>query len=202
MGQSFPSRGTPRHSRLPLSSAALAFFSWKEWTEAIGREIKDHPQQADEDANTAYHCQWLSTLEGILCRHGLINPSEVSDVMEHWRRSYVRTPHGLAVAANAQPTPTVRAGGVGHERCAQVAGPYPVRLVDRIPIAAWMMMGLIAVTLIVGYEARRRGALLFVLPIVVSIAFLLIADIDSPRGGIIRVLPQNLISLSQSTMAQ
>ena len=30
-----------------------------------------------------------------------------------------------------------------------------------------------------------------------AIPLFLIADIDSPRGGIIRVLPQNLISLSQ-----
>lgn len=52
--------------------------------------------------------------------------------------------------------------------------------------------------LMVGYGARRRGMLLFVLPIVVSIACLLIADIDSPRGGVIRVLPQNMMSLSQS----
>ncbi len=51
---------------------------------------------------------------------------------------------------------------------------------------------------VVGYGAHRRGAFLFVLPFVVSISFLLIADIDSPRGGIIRVLPQNLLSLSQS----
>jgi hypothetical protein len=41
-------------------------------------------------------------------------------------------------------------------------------------------------------------ALLLVLPLVVSISFFLIADIDSPRGGIIRIEPQNLISLSQS----
>jgi hypothetical protein len=32
----------------------------------------------------------------------------------------------------------------------------------------------------------------------VSISFFLIADIDSPRGGLIRVLPQNLMHLSQS----
>jgi hypothetical protein len=32
----------------------------------------------------------------------------------------------------------------------------------------------------------------------VSISFLLIADIDSPRGGIIRVSAQNLVSLAQS----
>lgn len=35
------------------------------------------------------------------------------------------------------------------------------------------------------------------MPLVVSISFFLIADMDSPRGGIIRVLPQNLVSLEQ-----
>jgi hypothetical protein len=33
---------------------------------------------------------------------------------------------------------------------------------------------------------------------VLSISFFLIADIDSPRRGIILVRPQNLISLAQS----
>jgi hypothetical protein len=36
------------------------------------------------------------------------------------------------------------------------------------------------------------------LPLVVAIAFFLIADIDSPRSGVIRVVPQNLLSLSES----
>jgi hypothetical protein len=37
-----------------------------------------------------------------------------------------------------------------------------------------------------------------ILPLVVSIAFMLIADIDSPRNGFIRANPQNLISLAES----
>jgi hypothetical protein len=37
-----------------------------------------------------------------------------------------------------------------------------------------------------------------VLPIIASIAFFLIADIDSPRGGVINVVPHNLIETSQS----
>jgi hypothetical protein len=71
---------------------------------------------------------------------------------------------------------------------------------NRIPLAAWVMMGLMAAAanVMVGYGARRNGAFLFVLPIVISISFLLIAYIDSPRGGIIRLLPQNLLALSQS----
>ena len=70
---------------------------------------------------------------------------------------------------------------------------------NRIPVAAWCLMATIAVccNLLHGYHARTSGILLF-LPLMVSISFLLIADIDSPRGGHIRVLPQNLISLSQS----
>jgi hypothetical protein len=37
-----------------------------------------------------------------------------------------------------------------------------------------------------------------VLPFVFAVSFLLIADIDSPRSGLIRVHPQNLISLAAS----
>jgi hypothetical protein len=64
-------------------------------------------------------------------------------------------------------------------------------------------MGLIAIfsNLLIGYGARRPGAhaiLFLAVPLVVSISFFLIADIDSPRGGIIRVPPQNLTSLVQS----
>ena len=40
--------------------------------------------------------------------------------------------------------------------------------------------------------------MLLILPLVVAIAFFLIADIDSPRGGFILVKPPNLLSLSQS----
>jgi hypothetical protein len=36
---------------------------------------------------------------------------------------------------------------------------------------------------------------------IVTIAFFLVADIDSPRSGVIRVAPQNLIALSGSLRA-
>jgi hypothetical protein len=74
---------------------------------------------------------------------------------------------------------------------------------NRIPIAAWGLMAVIGIfsNVLIGYGARRAEAhalLLLVLPLVVSIAFFLIADIDSPRGGVIRVHPQNLVSLAGS----
>jgi len=64
------------------------------------------------------------------------------------------------------------------------------------------LMGAIAIcsNLLIGYGARNGKThflLLLALPFIVSISFFLISDIDSPRGGIIRVRPENLISLSQ-----
>jgi len=72
-----------------------------------------------------------------------------------------------------------------------------------IPIAAWILLAVIAIgcNLLIGYGAHRKSALLFmVLPLAVSISFFLIADIDSPRGGMIRVRPENLVSLSRSML--
>src|SRR5262245_38432156 len=74
---------------------------------------------------------------------------------------------------------------------------------NRIPVAAWSLMGLIAVAcnLLFGYGARHTSNVLLVLPVIVSTAFLLIADIDSPRAGIIHVSPDNLIALSRTMKA-
>jgi hypothetical protein len=51
-----------------------------------------------------------------------------------------------------------------------------------------------------GYRSRKgaTGKLSMVLPFVISIAMLLIADIDAPRHGLIRISPQNLESLAKS----
>lgn len=76
---------------------------------------------------------------------------------------------------------------------------------NRLPPMAWCFVGEIAVfsNLLVGYGAHRTSTRVFcVLPLAVSLSLALIADIDSPRGGFIRVMPQNLISVAQSVRAQ
>jgi hypothetical protein len=75
---------------------------------------------------------------------------------------------------------------------------------NRIPVAAWGLMALVAIScnLLFGYGERRGGALALVLPLIVSVSFFLIADIDTPRAGIIRVLPQNLLALAQTMKPQ
>jgi hypothetical protein len=65
---------------------------------------------------------------------------------------------------------------------------------NRIPVGAWSLMIALGICccLLIGYGARREsGPIITFLPFLISIAFFLIADINSPRGGIIRVDPQN-----------
>jgi hypothetical protein len=74
---------------------------------------------------------------------------------------------------------------------------------NRIPLAAWLLMGLIAVScnVLFGYGEHRTGAVVLILPLIVSISLFLIADIDNPRAGMIRVPPHNLIALYQTMNA-
>jgi hypothetical protein len=53
-------------------------------------------------------------------------------------------------------------------------------------------------TNLMDFPLKAEAALRLIMPLVVAIAFFLIADIDSPRGGVIRVSPQNLMSLADS----
>ena len=72
---------------------------------------------------------------------------------------------------------------------------------NRIPFTAWMMMGSIAffATMLVGVGVERPQhfpRMLAILPLIISIAFFLIADVESPRLGIISIVPDNLRELS------
>ncbi len=106
--------------------------------------------------------------------------------------------------AAAQPTPVVALALSGMNDVLNSEGYTQAAWWNRIPIAAWALMAAIAVScsLLLGYDAPETDALLFlVLPIVVAIPLFLIADIDSPRGGVIRVLPHNLERLAHSLHA-
>jgi len=72
---------------------------------------------------------------------------------------------------------------------------------NRIPRAAWALLVAIALfcNVLIGYGAHgKRASLLLILPIALSVTLFLIADIESPRGGVIRVHPQNLESVAES----
>jgi hypothetical protein len=104
----------------------------------------------------------------------------------------------VSVNANAQPTPIRALAVSGMNDVLNSEGYTQAAWWNRIPTGAWALMFAIALfcNWLVGFGTKKLDPkLLTVLPLVVAVAFFLIADIDSPRGGVIRVVPQNLIRL-------
>jgi hypothetical protein len=124
-----------------------------------------------------------------------INPRTAQLQTELW--------FAVRVPAAAQPNPALALVLSGMNDVLNSQGYTQAAMWNRTPIGAWGLMATVAICscMLFGYIAHRavRGFVrLLILPIVLSIAFSLIADLDTPRRGAIRVLPQNLISLAQS----
>lgn len=108
--------------------------------------------------------------------------------------------------SQSAPTPVTALVVAGMNDVLNSQGYTQAAWLNRIPAAAWILLEVIAVCAVtlVGVRLRNPRAttgLLLILPLVVSFAFMLIADIDSPRRGMIRVTPQNLISLERTLRA-
>jgi hypothetical protein len=109
----------------------------------------------------------------------------------------------VEVPVGAQPTPVLALTVSGMNDVLNSQGYTQAAWWNRIPPGAWFLMIAVAIcsNFLIGYSSHGPGARvarLLVLPFVLCIAFCAIADIDSPRRGIIRVHPQNLIGLEQA----
>jgi hypothetical protein len=109
----------------------------------------------------------------------------------------------VAESANAQPTAVNALSVSSINDVLNSQGYTQAAWLNRIPFAAWALLVALALfcSLLVGFEVERASAgraMPFVLPISVSIACCLIADLESPRYGLIHVQPQNLLILAQS----
>ena len=120
-----------------------------------------------------------------------------ADTAEAQQKLWSAVQHG----AGLKPDPVVALAVSGMNDVLDSQGYTQAAWWNTIPVAAWILMMSIAIccNLLIGYGAHRKvWGLLSILPLVISISFFFIADIDTPSRGIIRVVPQNLLALSQS----
>lgn len=105
--------------------------------------------------------------------------------------------------ATANPNPVIALAVSGVNDVLNARGYTQAANRNRLPTEVWIFLAIVAIlsNALVGWGLHHnKGAarLLVILPLISALAFLLIADIDTPRHGIIQVQPQNLISLAQS----
>jgi hypothetical protein len=105
--------------------------------------------------------------------------------------------NAAAPAAGAQPTPPIALAIAAINDV--ITARWNARAAEwsRIPVEVWILLLTVATAcniLLGRVESRVSWATLLLLPLILAVSFFLIADIDSPRIGIIRVRPENLIA--------
>jgi hypothetical protein len=98
--------------------------------------------------------------------------------------------------ASARPNPVTMLAVSGMNDVINSEGYTNAAWLYRVPPAAWVLMEAIAVicAVLFGYRFRRDPrAVLFIFPAIAAFSFFVVSDIDNPRRGVIRVVPENLI---------
>jgi nitrile hydratase accessory protein len=72
-------------------------FTWPEWADALGREIKRAQAGGDPDTGETYYRHWLATLEGLVARKGVASSEVLHRYRDAWDHAADRTPHGTPI---------------------------------------------------------------------------------------------------------
>ena len=104
-------------------------------------------------------------------------------------------------AASQQPTPVASLAVAGMNDVMNSHGYTLAAWRNRLPIQVWGLILFVAIgaNFLVGFGSYSNSAWdLWLLALTTAVAFLLIAEIDSPRSGLVRVHPQNLEDVAES----
>jgi hypothetical protein len=107
----------------------------------------------------------------------------------------------VAHAAASEPTPVAALAVAGANEVIDTQGLTLAAWRNRLPLEVWGLTVFVAIgaNFLFGYGASRKSAAtLWVLPLSIALAFLLIAEIDSPGAGFISIQPENLLSTAKS----
>jgi nitrile hydratase accessory protein len=83
---------------LAVALEARRVFTWPEWAEAIGDEIRRAQLAGDPDTGATYYRHWLATLERLVVAKRVADDSTLRRYRDAWDAAADRTPHGQPIA--------------------------------------------------------------------------------------------------------
>ncbi|MEZ5657047.1 MAG: nitrile hydratase accessory protein [Burkholderiaceae bacterium] len=82
---------------LALALQQRGVFTWAEWSDALGAQIKAAQAQGDPDTGETYYLHWLRTIEHLVQAKGLTDLGTLRRYQHAWQRAAERTPHGTPI---------------------------------------------------------------------------------------------------------
>jgi nitrile hydratase accessory protein len=77
-------------------------FTWTEWAETLGAEIKRAQAAGDPDTGETYYRHWLATLERLVAQKGVATEDILHRYRDAWDHAADRTPHGKPIVLGAE----------------------------------------------------------------------------------------------------
>jgi len=135
------------------------------------------------------------------------SPEKVLEIRRKTDELQIALWNEILPSVRTQPTATMALVASGMNDVLNSQGYVQAAWWNRIPSTAWALMTAIAISanLLVGFGARnfqKNIGLFMIFPFVISVSFFLIADIDSPRDGVIRIESKNLYALKSNLTQQ
>lgn len=82
---------------LAIKLSEQGYFTWKEWANALARELAGAAERDEVDDGSEYYDHWLSALESLAIAKGLTDVAALFERREAWADAYRHTPHGKPV---------------------------------------------------------------------------------------------------------
>jgi len=82
---------------MALALHEAGIFTWKEWAETLGAQIKRAQAAGDPDTGGTYYQHWLNALERLVAEKGVTDPATLARYQHAWDHAADRTPHGQPI---------------------------------------------------------------------------------------------------------
>ena len=87
---------------MALALHEAGVFTWKEWAETLGAQIKRAQAAGDPDTGATYYHHWLAALERMVAEKGVSGAAELDRYYHAWDHAADRTPHGQPIELQAE----------------------------------------------------------------------------------------------------
>lgn len=94
----------PWHAQAFAMAVALeqrGVFTWAEWADILGEEIKRAQAEGDPDTGSTYYSHWLAALERLVTERRLTDRGTLARYHDAWDHAADRTPHGKPIELTA-----------------------------------------------------------------------------------------------------
>ena len=100
-------------------------FSWKEWTQALSREIGKAKVANEAADDGSYYYHWLAALEALVIGKGVASVAALKLRKAAWARAAEATPHGQPILLENDPQTSAEGSTKPPRRAAAPASKAP-----------------------------------------------------------------------------